>query len=103
MQQDDSCNLWNHSVTLTDFVPGAPSSMLTHLDAEGKHPVTAISIFDFFPGLDFSYFLLFTLTCLQACMETGYNRKATPNNKISLKFEYLSDMARFQGNILLFK
>lgn len=103
MQQDDGCNLWNHSDTVTDFGAGAPSSMLTHLDAEGKHPATAVSTSDFFQGLDFSYFLLFTLTCLQACMETGYNRKATPNNKTPLKFEYLSDTARSQGNILLFK
>lgn len=87
MQQDDRCNLWNHSDTVTGFVPGAPSSMVTHLDVEGKHPATAISTFDIFQGLDFSYFFLFTLTSLQAYMETGYNRKATPNNKASLKLQ----------------
>lgn len=85
-QQDDSCNLWNHNDIVTIFVLGALSSVLTHSDAERRHPATAISTLDFFNGLeDFSYFFLGVLTSLQACMETDYNRKAPPINKTSLK------------------
>lgn len=85
-QQDDRCSLWNHNDTATGFVPGAPSSMLTHPDAERKHLATAISTLDLFQGLeDFSYLFFFILTSLQGCMETDYYSRAPLVNKTSLK------------------
>lgn len=103
MGQDDSCSLWNHREIVLGFVP---SSTLTHWGAERKHPATAISTLGFvsWRAGDLSYFfLLIWISLYTAYMETDYNRRLLQLTKLHWILKYLSVMARFQDNILLFK